>query len=94
MRSGALSFPGLSHAEASNLLHPRVLCAHAAESMPEPTRLALARPEGGATGADRAAGVHSVDVPLAQTVPQLFANRQRFGGSAEIERCLKERTPG
>ncbi len=51
------------------------------------------------------AGVHYVEVPLphtvrstalgaiagAQTVPQLFANGQRIGGSAEIERWLKER---
>ncbi len=55
-----------------------------------------------------AAGVHYVDVPLAhtvrstalgaiagaQTVPQLFANGQRIGGSVEIERWLTERTPG
>ena len=55
-----------------------------------------------------AAGIDHVDVPLphtlrstalgaiaaAQTVPQLFANGERIGGSAEIERWLKERMAG
>ena len=55
-----------------------------------------------------AAGVDYVDLPLphtvrstalgaiagAQTVPQLYANGQRIGGTPEIERWVKERRPG